>query len=257
MHWSIRRTEPLECLQVWYFIKRQSRVINSTRWWLCQRLYYFYQILTTFNKLKIMSEVVLLLPNTDHLQQGEDYVRGYSTSTKYLPPSTRWWLCQRLFYFYQILTVFNKVKIMSEVVLLLPNTDRLQQGEDYVRGCSTSTKYWPPSTRWWLCQRLFYFYQILTVFNKLKSNEDNVRGCTTSTKYWPPSTFWRYVEGLWLDWYGGGESAIGNMGYYVSPSNEGRHIVLVWFFLLPHLLSEACPDHNFFVFPDRSIIFGM
>jgi hypothetical protein len=47
---------------------------------------------------------------------------------------------------------------------------------------------------------------------------------------------------------------------YVSPSNEGRHIVLVWFFLpllLPLLLSEACPDHNFFVFPDRSIIFGM
>jgi hypothetical protein len=48
--------------------------------------------------------------------------------------------------------------------------------------------------------------------------------------------------------------------YYVSPSNEGRHIVLVWFFLLPLLpllLSEACPDHNFFVFPDRSMIFGM
>jgi hypothetical protein len=40
---------------------------------------------------------------------------------------------------------------------------------------------------------------------------------------------------------------------YVSPSNEGRHIVLVWFFLplLLLLLSEACPDHNFFVFPDR------
>ena len=46
--------------------------------------------------------------------------------------------------------------------------------------------------------------------------------------------------------------------YYVSPSNEGRHIVLVWFLLpLPLLLSEACSDHNFFVFPDRSIIFGM
>ena len=53
---------------------------------------------------------------------------------------------------------------------------------------------------------------------------------------------------------------------YVSPSNEGRHIVLVWFvlplpllppLLLPLLLSEACPDHNFFVFPDRPIIFGM
>jgi hypothetical protein len=97
---------------------------------------------------------------------------------------------------------------------------------------------------------------------------------------------------------------------YVSPSDEGRHIVLVWFFLPlgpdkkilfkkqlfdlevkgqgstkvitvrdtpPYghaptyqisltylerqkcygLLSEACPDHNLFVFPDRSIIFGM
>jgi hypothetical protein len=47
---------------------------------------------------------------------------------------------------------------------------------------------------------------------------------------------------------------------YVSPSNEGRHIVLVWFFLplpLLLLLIEACPDHNFFVFPDRSIIFDM
>ena len=47
---------------------------------------------------------------------------------------------------------------------------------------------------------------------------------------------------------------------YISPSNKGRHIVLVWFFLLLPLLlllSEACPYHNFFVFPDRSIIFGM
>ena len=46
---------------------------------------------------------------------------------------------------------------------------------------------------------------------------------------------------------------------YVSPSNEGRHIVLVWFFLplLLLLLSEACPDHNFFVFRDRSMIFRM
>jgi hypothetical protein len=35
---------------------------------------------------------------------------------------------------------------------------------------------------------------------------------------------------------------------YVAPSNEGSHIVLVWFFLplplLLLLLSEACPDHN-------------
>jgi hypothetical protein len=37
--------------------------------------------------------------------------------------------------------------------------------------------------------------------------------------------------------------------YYVSPSNEGRTIVLVRFFLpLPLLLSEACPDHNFLSF---------
>jgi hypothetical protein len=27
---------------------------------------------------------------------------------------------------------------MAEVVLLLPNTDHLQQAEDYVRGCSTN-----------------------------------------------------------------------------------------------------------------------
>jgi RsiW-degrading membrane proteinase PrsW (M82 family) len=53
--------------------------------------------------------------------------------------------------------------------------------------------------------------------------------------------------------------AVSSFYYYVSPSNEGRHIVLVWFFLLPSLpllLSEACPDHNFFVFPDMSMIYG-
>ena len=134
-----------------------------TSWRLCQRLYYFYQILTTPNKLKVMSEIVLLLPNTDHLQQLEDYVRG---CTKYWPPPTKWRLYQRLFYFYQILITPNKLKIMSEIVLLLPNTDHLQQlEEDYVRGC---TKYWPPPTKWRLCQRLFYFYQILITPDKLK-----------------------------------------------------------------------------------------
>jgi hypothetical protein len=49
--------------------------------------------------VKIMSEFVLLLPNTDRLQHGEDYVR---------------------------------------LVLLLPNTDSLQHGEEYVRVCTTS-----------------------------------------------------------------------------------------------------------------------
>jgi uncharacterized protein (DUF1499 family) len=148
---------------------------TSTKYWLpstsqrlCQRLFYFYQIMTAFNKSKIMSEVVLLLPNNDCLQPVEDYIRGCSTSTKYWLPSTSWRLCQRLFYFYQILTAFNKLKIMSEVVLLLPSTDCLQQVKDYVRGCSTSTKYWLPSTSQRLCQRLFYFYQVLTAFNKLK-----------------------------------------------------------------------------------------
>jgi hypothetical protein len=134
-----------------------------------------------------MSEGVLLLLNTDLFQQVEDYVRGCTTSTntdllqqvedyfrgcttsaKYWPPSTSWRLCQRLYYFYQILTAFNKLKIMSEDVLLLQNTDNLQQIEDYVRDCSTSTKYWQPSTSWRLCLRLFYFYEILTTFNKLK-----------------------------------------------------------------------------------------
>ena len=175
-----------------------------------------------------MSEVVLLQLNTDLLQQVEDYVRECTTSTKYWPLSTSWRLCQRLYYFYQILTSFNKLKIMSEVVLLLLNTDLLQQVEDYVRRFTTSTKYWPPSTSWRLCQRL-YCYQILTYFNKLKimsevvllllntdllqqvedyvrgcttstntdllqQVEDYVRGCTTSAKYWPPSTSWRLCQ---------------------------------------------------------------
>jgi len=115
-----------------------------------------------------MSEVALLLPNTDRLQEVEDYVRGCTTSTKYWPPSTGWRLCQRLYYFYQILTSFNRLKIMSEAALLLANTDRPQQLEDYVRVCTTSSEYWPTSTSWRLCQRVHYFYQIMTAFNKLK-----------------------------------------------------------------------------------------
>ena len=180
---------------------------TSTSWRLCQRLHY-YQILTDFNRLKIMSEVAQL-PNTDRPQQVEDYVRG-CTTTKYWPTSTGWRLCQRLHY-YQILTYLNKLKIMSEIALL-PNTDRPQQVEDYVRGCTT-TKYWPTSTSWRLCQRLYYYmyYQILTAFNRLKIRsevallpntdrpqlvEDYVRGCTTSTKYWPTSTSWRLCQRL-------------------------------------------------------------
>jgi uncharacterized protein (DUF1499 family) len=170
----------------------------STSWRICQRLFYFYQVLAAFNKLKIMSEVILLLSNTDRLQHVKDYVRGCLTSTKYWPSSTSWRLCQRLSYFYQILAVFNKLMIMSELVLLLPNTGRLQQIENYIRSYSTSTKYWPSSISWRSCKKLFYFYQILTAFNKLKimsevvlllpntgrlqQIEDYVRGYSTSTK---------------------------------------------------------------------------
>ena len=142
-------------------------------WWiLCQSLYFFYQILTASNKVKIMSEFVLLLPNTDRLQQVDDYVRVCTTSTKYWPPPTWWSICQSLYYFYQILTASNKVKIMSEFVLFLPNIDRLQHGEVYVRVCTTSTKYWQPPTWWRLCQSLYYFYQILTASNKVKIMSD-------------------------------------------------------------------------------------
>ena len=163
---------------IWVYLGKKSRRSTSTKYWqlstswgLCQRLFYFYEILTAFakvkimselfyfyeilkafNKLNIMSKVVLLLRNTDNLQQVEDHVRGCSTSTKYWQPSASWRLCQRMFYFYKILTTFNKLKIMSdnlqqiEIVLLLRNIDNLQQVEDYVSGCSTSTKYWQPST---------------------------------------------------------------------------------------------------------------
>jgi hypothetical protein len=141
---------------------------TSTGWRLCQRLDYFCQIRTAFNKLKIMSKVVLFLANTDRPQQIEDYVRGCTTSAKYRPPSTSWRLCQRLHYFYRILTDLNLLKIISGGALLLPNTDQPQQVEDYVRGCTTSSEYWPTSTGWRLCERLHYFCQIRTAFNKLK-----------------------------------------------------------------------------------------
>ena len=164
-------------------------------------MFYFYQILSPFNKLKTISEGVLLLPNTVALEQAEDCIRGCSTSTKYCPPLTSWRLYQRVFYFYQILLPLNKLKTISEDVLLLPNTVTLEQVEDYIRGCSTSTKYCYPWTSWRLYQRVFYFYQILSPLNELKTisegvlllpntvpvkrTEDYIRGCSTSTKYCP------------------------------------------------------------------------
>jgi hypothetical protein len=147
-------------------------------------------MLTDLNQLKIMSEVALLLPNTDRPQQVEDYDRGCTTSTKYWSPSTSCRLCQRLHYFYRILITFNRLKVMSEVALLLPNTDRFQQVEVYVRGCATSSEYWPISTVWRLCQRC----TTSTKYWRFQQVEDNLRGCTISTKYWPTSTVWRLCQ---------------------------------------------------------------
>ena len=87
-----------------------------------QRVFYFYQILLPLKKLKTVSEGVLLLPNTVLLWQVEDCIRGCSTSTKYCHPWTSWRQYQRVFYFCQILSPLNKLKTISEGVLLLPNT---------------------------------------------------------------------------------------------------------------------------------------
>ena len=162
-----------------------------TSWRLYQRVFYFYQILSSFNKLKTISEGVLLLPNTVTLEPSEGVL-------------TSWRLYQRVFYFYQILSTLlplNKLKTISEDVLILPNTVTLEQVEDCIRGCSTSTKYCHPWTSWRLYQRVFYFYQILSPLNELKTisegvlllpntvpvkrTEDYIRGCSTSTKYCP------------------------------------------------------------------------
>jgi hypothetical protein len=119
----------------------------STSWRVCQRLYHFYHILTAFNKLKSMS-----YSSTCWRQS----VCGRSDTTSdilFNLPSTSWRVCQRLYHFYHILTAFNKLKSMSEVESLLPHTDCLQQVEEYVRGCTTSTTYWLPSTSWRVCQR--------------------------------------------------------------------------------------------------------
>ena len=72
---------------------------------------------------------------------------------------------------------------MSEVVLLLPNTVCLQQAEDYVRGCTTSTKYCLSEVV--LLQNKIMSEVVLLLPNtvRLQQAEDYVRGCTTSTKY--------------------------------------------------------------------------
>ena len=68
---------------------------------------------------------------------------------------------------------------MSEVVLL-SNTDRLQQVEKYDRSCTTSTKFWPPSASSKNMSEVILL-SILTAFNKFKKY---VRACTTSNTFW-------------------------------------------------------------------------
>jgi hypothetical protein len=86
--------------------------------------------------VNIMSEFVLLLPNTDRLQQGHFQINPI-LDQEYKPVNS----FRILQLSYANSDIIFKVKIMSEVGLLLPNTDRFQQDEDYVRGWTTSTKY--------------------------------------------------------------------------------------------------------------------
>ena len=116
------------CFCLFFFCIKPITIINKKK----LTDLYLYDFIFLFNNLN-------LLPNTVTLKQVEDYIRGCSTSTKYCRPWTSWRLYQRVFYFYQILSPLNKLKTISEGVLLLPNTVALEQAEDCIRGCSTST----------------------------------------------------------------------------------------------------------------------
>jgi hypothetical protein len=176
---------------------------SSTSWRLCQTLT-SYHVLTSINKLKIVSDVVLL-PCIDLHQQVEDCVRR-CPPTMCWPRSTSWRLCQTLSS-YHVLTSINKLKIVLDVVL--PCTDLHLQVDDCVRRCPP-TMYWPPSTSWRFCQTLSSSYHVLTSINKFKivsdvvllpctdlqqQVEDCVRRCPP-TIYWPPSTSWRLCQTL-------------------------------------------------------------
>ena len=132
-------------------------------------MFYFYQILYPLNELKT--------------------IRGCSTSTKYCHPWTSWRLYQRVFYFYQILSPLNKLKTISEGVLLLPNTVALEQVEDCIRGCSTSTKYCHPWTSW----RLYISDGVLLLPNTviLKQVEDYIRAGADPLE--KDMIFWRKI----------------------------------------------------------------
>jgi hypothetical protein len=120
----------------------------STSWRFCQTLSSSYHVLTSINKLMIVSDVLLLLC-TDLQQQVEDCVRR-CPPTIYWPPSTSWRLCQTLSSSYHVLTSINKLMIVSDVVLL-SCIDLHQQVEDFVRRCPPieGQRLTQSSTCWW------------------------------------------------------------------------------------------------------------
>ena len=130
------RYHSTETTRLHYYSMNRSLVQYHSLGWIKSILHWYQCMNLYLSCLKRGGAymLLLLLPNNDRLQQVEGYVRSCTTSTKYWPLSTSWRLCQKLYHFYQILTAFNKLKIMSEVIPLLPNTDRIQQVEDYVRG---------------------------------------------------------------------------------------------------------------------------
>jgi hypothetical protein len=95
--------------QILFYFYQIQTAFNNLK--ICQSLF-FYQILTAFNNLKIVPELVLPLPNTDSFQQ---FWRFLSEFVLLLLNTDS----------------FNNLKILSELVLPLPNTDSFQQFEDF------------------------------------------------------------------------------------------------------------------------------
>jgi hypothetical protein len=104
-----------------------------------------------------LSELVLLLLNTDRLQQFEDF-------------------CQSLFYFYQILTAFNRNRTSS-----VKNLQIVGRWSEFGRSGTCSDKNLQIVAGG---QYLVEVEQALTKIFKLLNNlKIFVRACSTSTKY--------------------------------------------------------------------------
>jgi hypothetical protein len=85
--------------------------------------------------LKILSELVLL-PNIQIVENCLYLVEVEQALTK------KFEAVEGSQYLAEVeLALTNNLKILSELILLLPNTDSFQQFENFVRACSTITKY--------------------------------------------------------------------------------------------------------------------